>query len=154
MAARTNGIRNLGIYPLHSAGLALNRPNSGAHAQDAPRQCAAFSAAKPNAATRPLRNRGYRNLHDRLMTASNVLIDGGPTSPEIVAQKITQAMQALRATGLRTAFIEQGPMFDAHVAEHELQRLRNDFEGSQSITRADHLASVAQTRRLRDAFDT
>ena len=88
------------------------------------------------------------------MTASNVLIDGGPTSPEIVAQKITQAMQALRAAGLRTAFIEQGPMFDAHVAEHELQRLRNDFEGSQSITRADHLASVAQTRRLRDAFDT
>lgn len=88
------------------------------------------------------------------MTAANVLIDGSTTSPDLVAQKITQAMQTLRAAGLRTVLIEQGPMFDAHVAEHELQRARNDFEGSQSITRAYHLASIAQTRRLAGAFDT
>ena len=88
------------------------------------------------------------------MIAGNVLIDGQATSPEAVREQLGPALAGFAARGARTVLVEQGPIYDESVAEHELQRLRSDHQESQAISRADHLASVAPTRGLADMFDT
>ncbi len=87
------------------------------------------------------------------MTARNVLIDGNPTSAVIVGHKMEMAMKTFEMAGITSLFVEQGPTFDAHVAEHEMQRLRSGYEKPQAISRSSHVASVAPTRVLAGAFD-
>ncbi|MEO3414709.1 acyltransferase family protein [Roseovarius sp. CAU 1744] len=87
------------------------------------------------------------------MDAGNVLFDGAPTSPELVRDRIRQAVEGFHKMGAKTVLVEQGPIYDAPVAEHEIQRIRSDHDASQVIARAHQLASVKPTRGLADVVD-
>ena len=87
------------------------------------------------------------------MEAGNVLFDGEPTSPTMVRERVGQAVDLFREMGAKTILVEQGPIYDAPVAEHEIQRIRSDHDASQTISRQDQLASVAPTRGLADVVD-
>ncbi|WP_306114136.1 MULTISPECIES: acyltransferase family protein [unclassified Roseovarius] len=87
------------------------------------------------------------------MEAGNVLFDGEPTSPTLVRGRVGQAVDLFREMGAKTILVEQGPIYDAPVAEHEIQRIRSDHDASQTISRQDQLASVAPTRGLADVVD-
>ncbi len=87
------------------------------------------------------------------MIAGNVLIDGEPTSEKAVREKVQDVVATFTDAGIDTVLVEQGPIYDEAVAEHELQRIRSDHDTPQSVTRAAHIASVLPTRQLADVVD-
>ena len=88
------------------------------------------------------------------MEAGNVTINDSPTSQSVVRDQVSVAAELIRQMGAETVLVEQGPIYDTTVAEHELQRLRSDHEGPLTMTRADLVESVLPTRSLADLVDT
>ncbi len=88
------------------------------------------------------------------MHASNVKIDGDPSSPAIVRDQIAAAASKLRSLGKSTYFLEQGPSFPESVSQYELEVLRRG--GSDApllVSRSSHAAEVADLKILRDVVD-
>ena len=88
------------------------------------------------------------------MQAGSVFFDGEETSPEKVRAQVQKSVDIFHDMGAKVVLIEQGPIYDASVAEHEIQRIRSDHDASQIIPRADQLEAVEPTRGLADVVDT
>ncbi len=87
------------------------------------------------------------------MTARNVEIEGRAASSDAVHRGLSEAVERLRAKGIRVVLLEQGPVFDEDVSDYLLQNLRRGAVEPLTLSVGDYGDFVAPLRRLTDLPD-
>lgn len=88
------------------------------------------------------------------MTARSVRIDDKAASVNLVLTKVAQAVSELRAIGADVYLVEQGPMYPESVSEYLFQHLRSGGGAPLTVSRAEHLSTIAGATLLRESVDT